>query len=254
MDNRQGFSWLYDAHHSTHTEDIPFWLSIAQRHASQPVLELGCGSGRVAVALAQAGCSVVGLDIDPEMLFVLQKRLDDLPEICLPFVQADMTDFHLELTFSAILLPCNTLSTFSAAERQKIFDLTASHLQPEGWFAASIPNPDYLRLLPTTSPPEIEDVFKHPLDQEPVQVSSSWKRDREFFTVTWNYDHLLPDGRVERTNVRVRHSLEPLSIYQEQLKAAVLTLKETYGDFDGSVYTLDSPNLILVAQRPYKTR
>ena len=249
MDNRQGFARLYDAHHSSHTEDIPFWLTIAQQHANLPVLELGCGSGRVAIALALAGCLVTGLDIDSEMLLIAQKRLDSLPSSGLHLVQADMTAFYLEQAFGSILLPCNTLSTFSTADRQKIFTMAAHHLHLQGWFAASIPNPSYLHKLPAVSAPEIEEMFTHPLDREPVQVSSSWKRDQDDFTITWHYDHLLPDGRVDRTNVQVRHSLEPVSIYQEQLNTAGLVIKETYGDFDFSAYTGDSPNLILVAQR-----
>ncbi len=213
-----------------------------------PVLELGCGSGRVALALAQAGCEVVGLDINQEMLSIFQKRLADLPDLDLLLVQADMTAFSLDQAFGAILLPCNTLSTFTTQERQKIFDLAARHLQPGGWFAAGIPNPDYLHRLPATSAAEIEEIITHPLDQEPVQISSRWKRDQDFFTVTWLYDHLLPDGQVDRTEIQVRHSLEPFSIYQEQLKTAGLALRETYGDFDFSAYTSDSHNLVLVAQ------
>ncbi len=248
MDKRQGFAWLYDAHHSAHSDDLPFWISVSQRHASQPVLELGCGSGRVALALAQAGCRVTGLDIDPEMLAILKKRLDEMPGLALNLIQADMTTFCLDQAFGAILLPCNTLSIFTIQDRQKIFNLAASHLQSGGWFAASIPNPAYLRSLPASSASELEDIFTHPLDQEPVQVSSRWNRDCEFFTVTWYYDHLLPDGRVDRTEVQVRHSLDLFAIYQDQLARAGLLLKETYGDFDLSACTHHSPHLILVAQ------
>jgi SAM-dependent methyltransferase len=250
MDNRQGLAWLYDAHHAVHTEDIPFWLTIAQRHAGLPVLELGCGSGRVAIALAQAGISIIGLDIDPEMLFISQRRLERLPNLDIHLFQADMTAFYLEQEFGTILLPCNTLSTFSPADRQKIFKTASRHLHPNGWFAASIPNPSLLSELAVESATEIEEIITHPLDQEPVQVSSSWKRDQVFFTVTWHYDHLLPDGHVDRTRVQVRHSLEPVSVYEEQLRAADLTIREIYGDFDFSPYTVDSPNLILVAQQP----
>jgi SAM-dependent methyltransferase len=250
MDNRQGFAWMYDIHHSAYVEDIPFWIAIAQRQSDLPALELGCGSGRVTIALALAGCPVVGLDIDPEMLLVLQKRLENFPDISLPCVQADMTNFHLEQLFGAILLPCNTLSTFSTIARQNIFNQASTHLKPGGWFAASLPNPDYLRRLPVNAATEVEETFTHPLDHEPVQVSSGWKRAPEAFTVTWHYDHLLPDGRIDRTSIQVKHSLDPVTVYQEQLDAAGLALREMYGDFDFSAFTADSANLILVAQRP----
>ena len=59
---------LYHAHHNRYKEDLPFWLELAARHGD-PVLELGCGSGRVLLALAQDGYQVYGLDNDPGMLF-----------------------------------------------------------------------------------------------------------------------------------------------------------------------------------------
>ena len=67
------FPSFYHAHHNAFRSDIPFWLDLARRQGS-PILELGCGTGRVLIPLAEAGYTVYGLDIDPEMLeFCLQQ-------------------------------------------------------------------------------------------------------------------------------------------------------------------------------------
>ena len=55
----------------------------------------------------------------------------------------------------------------------------------------------------------MDETFTHPVTGNPVQVSSGWQRTRSHFTVTWHYDHLLPDGEVERLTVQSRHDLIP---------------------------------------------
>jgi hypothetical protein len=104
-----------------------------------------------------------------------------------------------------------------------------------------------LKRLPRHSEPEIEESFPHPLDGEPVQVSSAWERLAQSLTITWHYDHLLPDGRVERVSTQVRHTLTPMETYLAELEAADLSLVECFGDFDRSPYTQEAPSLIFLA-------
>jgi hypothetical protein len=68
--------------------------------------------------------------------------------------------------------------------------------------------------------------------------------------VRWDYDHLLPDGQVEHSSVKMSHSLTPMQTHLAELCAAGFTRISTYGDFDESPYDLDSPELILVAFNP----
>jgi hypothetical protein len=115
-------------------------------------------------------------------------------------------------------------------------------------FAASLPNPAILSSLPRRAEAEIEEVFPHPTDGEPVQVSNTWRRSAHHFTNTWHYDHLLPDGRVERFTAQIRHTLLPAEGYAEEYHQAGLRIQALYGDFDQSPYTLASPHLIILAQ------
>ncbi len=161
--------------------------------------------------------------------------------------QADMAHFHLARRFPLIMLPCNTLSTLSQPTRAGMFECVAAHLSTGGRFVASLPNPVMLTDLPPQSESEVEDFFFSPLDGEPVQVSSAWERSNNHFVVTWHYDHLLPDGRVERSTVKIQHSLTPAQVYMDELRRAGLEVITLYGDFDLSSYTLDSPNLIICA-------
>ncbi len=239
---------LYHTHHSLHMEDLPFWLDLVQQ-AGGPVLELGCGTGRLLLPLAKAGCQVCGLDREHSWLVFLRHHLPGSLNPAPQVFAADMANFHLARRFALILLPCNTLSALSSETRLAMLALACQHLSPGGLFAASLPNPAVLAGLPQQSDVEIEEILPHPVDGEPVQVSSAWQRSADQFTVTWYYDHLLPDGQVERFIAQVHHTLQPVGVYTDELHRAGLVVDTLYGDFNQSPYTENSPSLILLARK-----
>jgi SAM-dependent methyltransferase len=234
-------------HHNQHMEDLPFWLDLANNQGS-PLLELGCGTGRILLPLVLAGIKAMGLDLDPHMLAFLKRNW---PANCgtPPVFQADMAHFHLAVRFPLIILPCNTLSTITQPTRLGLLERVAAHLSPGGLFVASLPNPTLLTRLPAQSESDVEDLFYSPTDGEPIQVSSAWKRSPDHFTVSWHYDHLLPDGRVERFTMQTQHFLTRVDGYLGEIKQMGFVIKATYGDFDYRQYTPHSPNLIIVAAR-----
>lgn len=239
------FPPIYHAHHGTYLEDLPFWQALASQQGG-PILELGCGTGRVLIPLAEAGHRVVGLDNDLEMLHFLRRRK---PENRSPLVfLADMAGYHLVQQFPLIIMPCNTLSTLGEEQRPRVFACLRRHLAPDGVFAASLPNPVVLRAMPRRGDEEIEEMLEHPETNGPLQVSSEWRRSKQAFTVTWHYHHLRTDGMVERLSVRARHSLAMVETYQAELQQAGLKIEALYGDFDRSAYTEESPNLVIVAR------
>ncbi|HJW89412.1 MAG TPA: class I SAM-dependent methyltransferase [Anaerolineales bacterium] len=240
---------LYHAHHHAIKHDLPFWSSLAAQ-SNGPVLELGCGTGRVLLALAEAGYRVYGLDRDAGMLAVFSEQLPAFLAERVHFWRSDLGDFCTALQFSLVLLTCNTLSTLNTETRRRMFACLARQLSPGGMFAASRPNPTVLKRLPALSEPEIETDFPHPLSGEPVQVSSAWERSNQEFILRWHYDHLFSDGRVERLTLETKHDLNSLEVYQGELHAAGLELVETWGDFERSPYQPESPDLILVAKKP----
>lgn len=242
------FPILYHAHHAIYQEDFPFWNELASQQGD-PILEMGCGTGRVLGHLASAGYKLYGLDKDFGMLVTLRGNL--VPGLTgqTHTFAGDFTSFCLDLRFPLIIMPCNTYSTLSTRERQATLERVRQHLLPGGIFAASLPNLALLRILPQRSDPEIEDTFPHPLNGEPVQVSSSWERIQQRFTVYWYYDHLSPDGGVERLSTQVHHNLVSLQVYSTEISQAGLQVVNFYGDFKKNPYSNDSPLLIIVLER-----
>src|SRR5258708_13505197 len=89
------------------TQDIAFYRSAA-REFGDPVLELGCGTGRVTMALAEDGYRVTGLDLSERMLErAAQKRAAFVREARerVHFVQGDMTGFNAGEKFRLIIIP-----------------------------------------------------------------------------------------------------------------------------------------------------
>lgn len=241
---------LYHAHHNRHLEDIPLWLNLAAEQGG-PILELGCGTGRVLIPLARAGFGTVGLDHDLAMLKYLRSNVRSLANPQPLILLADISSFHLSRKFPLVILPCNTFSTLSATSRKACLQCVRRHLLPGGLFAVSVPNPSMLMELPAHSQAELEEEFTHPLSGNPLQVSSMWRRTNTTFTLTWLYDHLLPDGSVQRKQVEVIHQLISTEGYLAEIKAAGMEIRAMYGDFDRSVYGADSAWLILLVKALY---
>jgi SAM-dependent methyltransferase len=240
---------LVHTHFALDCEDLPFWLDQAQLTGG-PILELGCGTGRVSLRLAEAGFTVVGLDHDLTMLAFLKGHMPAEISKRVHLLQADLADFHFSCHFPLILLPCNTLSTLWGARREALFERVAEHLTLGGAFAASIPNPQWLADLPAQVDEEVDETLIHPETGNPLQISSSWEHSAESFSLRWHYDHLLPDGQVERITLETTHVLDRLEEYQAGLEGAGLAIEAVYGDFERSEYTTESPNLILVVRIP----
>src|SRR5262245_136230 len=76
-------------------EDVSFFVNAA-RDSRGPVLEVGCGTGRVLIPTARAGIDIVGLDASPSMLSICRKRVSSEPadvQSRISLVEADMRRF-----------------------------------------------------------------------------------------------------------------------------------------------------------------
>jgi SAM-dependent methyltransferase len=67
---------VYDPWSRSVTEDVPFYLEEARRAAPGPIVELGVGTGRIAVPIAAEGMRVIGVDSSPAMLAVCRERAE----------------------------------------------------------------------------------------------------------------------------------------------------------------------------------
>ena len=93
--------WTYYDLVFTGSADVEFYVEEAKR-ARGPVLELGCGTGRVSIPIAEAGVDVTGLDVSEQMLSIAREKKRSLPADVadrLGFVRGDMESFSLDRNF-----------------------------------------------------------------------------------------------------------------------------------------------------------
>jgi len=126
--------------------DLSFYLKLASE-TSGPVLELGCGTGRVALTLARAGSSVTGLDRSPAMLAQFKAKLDSEPADVrerVTLVEGDMTEFELKRQYGLILAPFRAFQhVLDTADQRRCLTCIARHLAPAGRFVYNAFEPKY---------------------------------------------------------------------------------------------------------------
>lgn len=142
----------HDVECGSYGADLALWEELAAA-ADGPVLELGCGTGRVVLHLARRGVETVGLDRDPALIAALAKRADGLP---VRTHLADAQDFALEAEAALVLAPTQMIQLLpDSAARVECLRSVSAALRPGGRFAAAIlegmPEPD-------GAPPPLPDV------------------------------------------------------------------------------------------------
>ncbi|HUO56882.1 MAG TPA: class I SAM-dependent methyltransferase [bacterium] len=137
----ESFSRFYDRYFGGHAEELaPRLLRFfAHRQPSikiSNVLDLGCGTGRLAFHLAEAGYSVSGLDLSPSMLRLAEARCRrHVLTGKAHFIQADASMFQLGESFDLILSTYNSLNHLDTLDRlQACFRSVRKCLLPGGWF------------------------------------------------------------------------------------------------------------------------
>lgn len=127
----------YDDWAADMTEDVPFYVDLAREAAGDTLVELGVGTGRIAIPIArETGKRVIGIDRSPAMLAVGRERAGELP---IEFREGDFRDFTLEEQVALVICPFRALMHAPTwQDKRRVFESVAAALEPGGRFAWNV--------------------------------------------------------------------------------------------------------------------
>jgi SAM-dependent methyltransferase len=247
------FARFYDMEYRNVTDDLEFYRQFAERCGS-PILELGCGSGRVLAHLAKAGFRVTGIDASPPMLDIARQHLaeDARIERHARLVEADMRTFALRTRFRMCFCAINSFMHLLTNDDQAACVANVHHhLVSDGLFIIDVFNPDLALLLEGGGRLMLERLLVDPANQSVVtKMVSAWvDRGRQVNHVTYLYDELQGDGSLKRTLAAI--SQRYLYRYEMQLllEKNGFVVENVFGSYDLDTYGPDSMKMIFVARR-----
>lgn len=206
----------HDLECGAYAEDLPLWRSLAASHGD-PVLDVGAGTGRVALDLARAGYRVTALDRDPELIAKLAERahagglgrnhsMDAVSsQAPVTTVVADARDFDLGQRCPLAIVPMQTIQLLGGREgRVSFLRCARRHLYPGGVLAVAITAALELYDVVDGLPAPLPDIGERDgvvYSSTPVAV----RADRVGFVLERRREMVAADGErmVERDLVRL---------------------------------------------------
>lgn len=124
-------SRFYDQYFVGVDGDVAFYAARA-KEADGAVLEVGCGSGRITLALARAGAEVTGLDHDMDLLALARAKAEE-SKLGINWVEGDMAEFDLGRRFAQIHVPYRTFQhLLTPVDQMRALHRMADHLSDDG--------------------------------------------------------------------------------------------------------------------------
>ena len=243
---------IYDLVYSYVREDIPFYVEEALR-SKGPVIELGCGTGRVAIPIAEAGVGITGLDFSEAMLEVARSKAGRLQgnDSLLTLARADMREFSLDEKFSLAIIPFRGfLSLLTVEDQVKTLLNIRRHLASDG------------RLILNFFVPDIDTLTQE--GDVPYHLRDVTDPDTGARLVLWNQTSCDAHNQVLSTRIiieildhdgavskRIYRDLQLRYIYRWEmhhlLKICGYEVLDLYGDFDRSPFDETSGEMVWVA-------
>jgi SAM-dependent methyltransferase len=242
---------FYDIEHADLTDDLLMYENFARRCGS-PVLELGCGTGRVALHLACAGFEVIGLDASPAMLELGRAKLvrAGLTEQ-VDLLEADLRNFALDQRFALATLAINTFMHFlTVADQVHVLTTTRQHLRPGGLLIVDLPRADFSPPADASEQLTLNQTLTDPASGQTILklVAATLDPATQTRHLTLAYDETSGKGIVRRTvasfsvHYFFRYEVELL------LDKAGFTVEALYGSYDLEPYGANAERMIFVAQ------
>ncbi|HSM58654.1 MAG TPA: class I SAM-dependent methyltransferase [Candidatus Sulfomarinibacteraceae bacterium] len=245
----------YDLLHDTLTQDLDLILALAAE-AGDPILELGCGTGRLLRPLVRAGHQVTGLDSSLAMLARARARLADLAPQQRPSVQLVAADMIapplLREHFRLALVSYNTFLHLPPELTLRACRAIQRHLQPDGRLFLDLVNPLLVEHAQDERAFSLEQaIVDEATGSELLVFAGSWlEAAAQILHITWVYDRSpAGGGPVQRTVSRLAYHYYYPHQLELMLQNGGFALEGIYGDYEQGPFEEDSERLLVLARR-----
>jgi SAM-dependent methyltransferase len=237
----------YDMEDGGYDADYPLTLALA-RELGGPLLDLACGTGTMAIRMAQLGFQVTGVDIIPEMIeWASQKARTQ--GVSIEWVVADARTFHLQKQFPFIYLLGNAFQHFlSRADQEALLARVRDHLHPQGCFLFGTRHPSPRNLFEArfpepqtyTMPDGRQYVLSEHQEYDPITQIQHY---------TFHEHWLTPEGLQEKKKYRsaLRY------VFPQEMEALLFyngfQIRSCYGNWQQEPLTATSRYMIYACQR-----
>ncbi len=243
----------YDLLHGNLEEDLPMWLALA-RDVIGPILEIGCGTGRLLLPLVEAGHTLTGIDLSEVALSASRAKLEatGLTERASVW-QADMRHFDLPgKNFALVFVPLNTfMHCHTMADQLATLQTIHNHLQAAGQVIIDLFYPDPVLLAEADGRLYFEAETIDELTGHTVQWY--WRQEidlaHQMRHLTYILDEIDAEGLVRRTQIPL--SLRFVYRYEMELllRTTGFTTERVYGSYELEPFDSHSPRMIFVARK-----
>jgi SAM-dependent methyltransferase len=242
---------FYDLFYEERNDDLQMYYDFALA-AHDPILELGCGTGRVLVPLAREGHQITGLELSDAMLAEVQAKIDaeHLSER-VSLVQGDMRAFDIPARFGLAIVPINTfMHCYDTQQQLSCLRCTRRHLQSGGQLVVDVYHPDPQSLLEADGRLVSEGITRNPKTGHTIQRLYTRRLDVASQTqhVTYILDEIDATGAVRRTMFPFRMRYVFRYEMELLLQASGYNLEAVYGSYELEPFDTGSERMIFVAR------
>jgi SAM-dependent methyltransferase len=201
-----------------------------------PVLELGIGTGRLALPLSNRGLRVCGIELSPAMVAQLRAQLGSK---AIEVTIGDFATTKVEGAFRLVYLVRNTIMNLTTQDAQvECFSNVAAHLEPGGWFVVEVLIPPWQRLPPGESFLAFDVSPAHiGVDEIDVATQNSWSHHSWFI-----------EGEAKKFSAPYRY-VWPAEL-DLMARLAGMTLCQRWSDWNREPFSSQSHSHVSVWQKP----
>jgi SAM-dependent methyltransferase len=249
MNNYDSFAEVYDLFYADLEDDLAMYLGFAERTGG-PILEIGSGTGRVSIALAEAGHTVVGLEPSTAMRSIAQAKIAEAQLTDrVTLVAGDMRRFKIDQHFGLVIAPINTfLHNLTFDDQLATLSSIKKHLRPGGLLVLDCFNPD-----PAHAADDRRLILqRNVIDPDTQQSAQLWLErstdwGQQLQEITYFADQVDAQGRMRRATLATKFRFIFRHEMQLLLKLGGFDLKDLYGSYHLDPFESDSEKLIVVA-------